>query len=336
MPETDLKQIAKRLIGVEGNVSIEPIAGGGNNKIYLVTAGGGKYILKHYFRHKDDRRSRLESEFLFTSFAWNHEIRHVAEPVAHDKASSVGIYKFVEGGKFKPGDLGEEEIGQALSFFKELNRYRSDAVGLPNASEACFSIEDHVRLVDYRVDRLKAIEIIGDIDREALNFVNNELAGRWQIVRKEILSRADHNKISITERISSEDTVISPSDFGFHNAIIGSDGVIRFIDFEYAGWDDPAKTVGDFFSQVAVPVPMTYFEKFVETVSSCVYNAEKTGFRIRLLLPLYRIKWCCIVLNHFLPVDRERKYFADEDAMGKKYGQLAKARTLLNSLREGE
>lgn len=330
----DLKETAARLIGVEENVSIEPIAGGGNNKIYLVSVGGGKYILKHYFRHKDDKRNRLESEFLFTSFAWNHGIRHVAEPIAQDKASSVCIFRFVEGGRYKPGDIDKKEIEQALSFFRELNRYKTspDAGTLPNASEACFSIEGHIRLVDSRIDRLKEIEVGDDIDKDALEFVNGELAGRWLIVRKGILSRAGHNKISITERISSEDTVISPSDFGFHNAIVGDDGIIRFIDFEYAGWDDPAKTVGDFFSQVAVPVPMEYFEKFIETVSGCVYNAEQTVTRIRLLLPLYRIKWCCIVLNHFLRIDRERKVFAVHDAMEKKHEQLDKANRLLSSI----
>ena len=39
--------------------------------------------------------------------------------------------------------------------------------------------------------------------------------------------------------------VLSPSDFGFHNALRRPDGTIVFVDFEYFGWDDPAKMMAD-------------------------------------------------------------------------------------------
>ena len=38
---------------------------------------------------------------------------------------------------------------------------------------------------------------------------------------------------------------LSPSDFGLHNAMRDEDGRLRFIDFEYFGWDDPVKLVSD-------------------------------------------------------------------------------------------
>lgn len=337
MLERDLKEIALRLIpgvGADNNIIVEPVAGGGNNRIFKIVTPGGNYVLKYYFRHKDDKRDRLESEYLFTSFAWNHGIRCVAEPIAKDQASSVGIYRFIEGHKCRPRDIGDKEMGQALNFIREINMHKSapDAAYLPCAAEACFSIEDHLKLVDYRIGRLKAIEVGDGTDEEALRFVNTDLASIWFALRESIVSKADLRGISVTEKILPGDSVLSPSDFGFHNAIVGSDGVIRFLDFEYAGWDDPAKTVGDFFSQVAVPVPMTYFDKFVETILGSVYNAEKTRSRIRLLLPLYQVKWCCIVLNHFLRVDRERKIFAVQDAMEKKHEQLDKAKRLLCSI----
>ena len=43
-----------------------------------------------------------------------------------------------------------------------------------------------------------------------------------------------------------EDLQISPSDFGFHNALRTNTGPV-FFDFEFSGWDDPAKTIIDFF-----------------------------------------------------------------------------------------
>ena len=54
--------------------------------------------------------------------------------------------------------------------------------------------------------------------------------------------------------LDQQDRCLSPSDFGFHNALAQGE-TVRFIDFEYAGWDDPAKTVCDFFHHPGVPVP---------------------------------------------------------------------------------
>ena len=56
---------------------------------------------------------------------------------------------------------------------------------------------------------------------------------------------------------------MSPSDFGFHNALATPGGRLVFIDFEYAGWDDPAKLANDFFCQPAVPVDARFYDDFV-------------------------------------------------------------------------
>jgi hypothetical protein len=46
--------------------------------------------------------------------------------------------------------------------------------------------------------------------------------------------------------LAEEMRTLSPSDFGFHNAIRKTDGTLCFIDFEYFGWDDPVKLTADF------------------------------------------------------------------------------------------
>ena len=96
--------------------------------------------------------------------------------------------------------------------------------------------------------------------------------------------------------------VVSPSDFGFHNCLV-TDAGLRFIDFEYAGWDDPAKMACDFFYQPEVPVPQPFLPGFIERVEAVV----------RLLLPVYGVKWCCIMLNEFLPMGDTRRAFARAD-----------------------
>lgn len=341
LTETELKGLATGLIpdaGEKSGVDIERISGSGNNRSYKISTGAGKYLLKHYFRHKNDQRDRLKAEFDFSSFAWCHGVRTIAEPVAKDDDLSVGIYGFIEGRKFGPGDIGGKEVGQAADFFCRINSDRLGArdAGLPDASEACFSIEEHIGVIDGRLARLKGIIVADDADREAQRFINNNLSGVWESVKERVLAGAGDYGIPLGGKISAEESVLSPSDFGFHNAIMGANGAVSFIDFEYAGWDDPAKMVGDFFSQVAVPVPMDYFASFVDSILGCLAGREKALARIRLLLPLYRIKWCCIVLNHFLPVDKERKRFAAGDGTCRKQEQLEKAKKVLDSLNPDE
>jgi hypothetical protein len=126
--------------------------------------------------------------------------------------------------------------------------------------------------------------------------------------------------------------VLSPSDFGFHNCLATASG-LRFIDFEYAGWDDPAKTVCDFFCQPAVPVPGEHFERFLAAVISATGDAGIRG-RVALLLPVYELKWCCIMLNEFLPVGDDRRSFAraDESHDMRHLKQLQKVEAALTRL----
>jgi hypothetical protein len=107
--------------------------------------------------------------------------------------------------------------------------------------------------------------------------------------------------------------------------------MVTFLDFEYAGWDDPAKMVSDFFSQLAVPVPFEHFERFLAAALAFSPNAEMLAVRTRILLPVFRMKWCCIVMNDFLPDTLRRRRFADpaSDEAKRKREQLDKAQQLL-------
>jgi hypothetical protein len=57
--------------------------------------------------------------------------------------------------------------------------------------------------------------------------------------------------------------------------------------------------------------------------------------RIGLLRPVFRMKWCCIVLNEFLPAAARRRTFAVGDAAGvaadRKAAQLDKAEAVLDA-----
>ena len=128
---------------------------------------------------------------------------------------------------------------------------------------------------------------------------------------------------------------LSPSDFGFHNALVGPDGRLVFLDFEYAGWDDPAKLIADFFCQPAVPAPLGECDRFVRTIGGELHDDGACARRLAVLWPVYQIKWVCIILNEFLPIGGARRRFARSgaEAAERKTMQLHKARHRLDALR---
>ena len=77
----------------------------------------------------------------------------------------------------------------------------------------------------------------------------------WRALRAGALAALGRTPPAWAGPLGEADRVVSPSDFGFHNALRTEDGRLAFLDFEYAGWDDPAKLVCDFELQPAVPAP---------------------------------------------------------------------------------
>lgn len=300
---------------------------GGNSRVYFVTLAGKKVVAKQYFRHSADPRDRLQAEWDFLEYAAGAGIRCVPKPLARDAARGIGVFEYIAGRPLVRGDVTSARVAEAAAFFLLVNRHRNSAKLLGPASEACFSIAEHIAMVDGRVSRLAAIPDSTEEDRAAREFVRS-LDARWRELRERILAATREPAAPVEERC------VSPSDFGFHNALLRENGELCFLDFEYAGWDDPAKTAGDFFAHPGLPVPREHFDAFLKTAMSFSSHAAALEARARLLEPVFRLKWCCIVLNEFVPEAAQRRRFATPgaDAATVKRRQLDKARGLLASV----
>jgi hypothetical protein len=219
---------------------------------------------------------------------------------------------------------------QAAHFIHDLNSGAREgaASSLATASEGGFSTRQHLSLIDSRMQKLIEFPVISEIDRNARLFVT-ELEGYWSRLKHKISDEG----ADIDSELKRFDRCISPSDFGFHNALIKDSGEICFIDFEYAGWDDPAKMAGDFFSQPAIPVPLGFFDAFLNQALSFSPNKLALIERARRLLPVFQVKWCCIMLNEFLPEAAKRRQFANptQDPQQNKHMQLQKAQTFFKT-----
>jgi hypothetical protein len=318
-----LQPLADRA-GVGAVHDVVPLAGGANNRVSRLDADAGSFLLKSYFRHPDDPRDRLGAEFGFAQFAWERGVRGLPQPMACEPAAGLGLFEFVRGDKLDAAT--NSDVEQAIAFFRSVNRFRknAEAAKLPRASESCLSLNDHFYTVSRRVERLTGVE-------ELAEFANGNLLPIWERVQSAARSTAALNCLPTDHPLPFGERCLSPSDFGFHNAIRAADGRLRFFDFEYAGWDDPAKTICDFFCQPAIPAPAEMFERFAWAVAAEFPSAAIHLARASLLLPVYRVKWVCIMLNEFLPVGGRRRAFSGtvEELAERKTLQLAKAKASL-------
>ncbi len=306
--------------------AVEALTGGGNNRVFRVVMPDDRtLVLKKYFWDPEDTRDRLDHEFSFVAFAWSSGLRCIPQPIARHDQLHLALYEHIDGRKPATNKIDENAIRQALQFVVELNRHRDqlDAQLLKPASESCFTMHQHISRIEGRIARLR--EHVKE--PQALALLHNRIDPAWRRIHAHLKERHDAEAPVVR--------CLSPSDFGYHNVLIKPDGRMIFLDFEYAGWDDPAKLTGDFFSQVAIPVPLKLIPLFVDALAAIFSDPAATRRRMLDLLPLYRIKWCCIVLNEFIPSEHRRRAFAKGcDAASMQAAQLAKANLLLDSLPE--
>ncbi len=339
MIDKDLTDLIDRMLNGSGLISniraAEGMNGGKNNRLYKLTLQDGKkYVLKRYFKHINDPRNRQKTESLFYEYAEKIKIINISKLIYADSMANASLFEYVDGIKISPSLVSKEDIQMAIEFVNNLNfsLHKFESKNLPIASEACFSINDHLELINSRVTRL--YEIKNQYSNEILTKIIEEILTCWKKIRQDIVLKVNAEGLNIYSQLLFDDKCISPSDFGFHNAIKKADGSVIFIDFEYAGWDDPAKLVGDFFAQIEVPIPENYVHVFIDSVASNYSNQKEFKFRANLLMPAYQIKWCCIALNFLIPENLERRIFSNASISANDYlhGQLQKAKLILGKL----
>jgi hypothetical protein len=340
-PETMLQELSRKMLpflqqhGFSGKIELSILRGGANNRVFLVQDAQHRAVLKYYFQNANDPRDRFCAERAFYEFVRFNGIHRVPEPLAWDAGLRVGLFTFVAGRRLKPNEVDGGRVKRAAEFVAELNRFRQSALvqNIPLGSEACFSIAEHLTCIERRVSRMQAIVTQTETERAAAALVRDQLEPAWRQIRKSIRDRASDKsgwKFDVT--LDESERCLSPSDFGFHNAFLAADDQLCFFDFEYAGWDDPAKLICDFFCQPELPVATEHWDLFASTLAESL-GADKTlGARARLLFAAYQIKWCCIMLNDFVRVDGARRNFAVGVSEERKAAQVERARQSLQQL----
>lgn len=285
-------------VGDRGYSRTERVSGGRNNRIYKVSGTAATAALKVYYRGADDRRDRFAAEKAFYELAAE---RGAASPrlLDADEELGVSLLTWIEGGPIALADA--EGVGAAAEFLAGINEPSPAQRAIRSeASEACFSVTEHCALLEKRLTR---ITDASDGLPALQDFLGSTLIPFAAVVRQRLETSGDADFATTGWR-----RILSPGDFGLHNALRDRGGRTVFFDFEYSGWDDPVKTVADVFLQPEKPVDWKLLPNFCAQLESWSGLEE----RVRVWLPFFAAKWAVILLGPVSKDAAQRRRFAGE------------------------
>lgn len=281
--------------GFGASARVELLGGGNRHRVMAVEQDGRRAVLKLY-EEPSGGRDAMAQELAFHGFVLQHFPDSVPALIASNRSLRAGLFGWLDGTKLSAAEADRGAIEKMADFLVALNhpdiRREADAAGLPLASDAGFSLASHTSCALARLQALAGLPADGDAT----------VAEMQAFVRDQLLPALQASRAGETEPAMR---ALSPSDFGFHNMLVGPDGRFRFLDFEHAGWDDPAKLAADFLLQPEGVLGEARGAAFVEALERSGEFGDRLAERVQALLPVQKVKWTAIILNvyHFPHTD---------------------------------
>ena len=309
--------------GLSPERGVKAVSGGGNSPVYKgFTISENDFAIKIY--PPDSAHDRLRSEFDGLSLIHTFCTLNTPEPLSVNRSLEVAAFRWVEGKLIKNPE--STDIDQAVELLSSLQQYRhqNEFETFPFASAACLSGRQIEQQLKLRVDRLLA-----ENNERLKNFLNKEFESFVKTMLERAIALWPNQGFDM--EITRNQQILSPSDFGFHNALKNVNGSIVFIDFEYFGWDDPVKLLCDFAFHPGMELSVA-MKKYWFKATLKLYGEELLP-RLHSSWPLYGLCWVLIILNEFRSDIWDRRRAADPSLENSRKDvqllQLKRARQLI-------
>jgi hypothetical protein len=333
----DVAEMLTRRLGRRPGV-IDLLRGGRNNRIYRVLFEDGETaVMKLALRPTKEGLSRTWVEFHALELLRRHDVTAIPAPLHLCAEEEWALYTCIAGAPAGSGPADSLQVDECVNFLRDLDqlaRYE-DFVAFPCASEACLTMPEYEHSVENRFRVLRASEQADAIGAEMRDFLQERFQPAWERVK--VLNQAEMGS-AFEASLSRDERTLSPSDFGLHNAIRTPEGTLVFLDFEYFGWDDPAKTISDFLLHPAMTLDEPLKRRFLEAMMGAYERHERLRLRLPVVFRCLALKWCLIVLNEFLADGLEMRRFSGDarvrDAILET--QLQKARMMLDTFEDAK
>ena len=278
--------------------SLIQLNGGINNRVYRCGAGVESYVIKGYEPAESGKRDRMKSEVDFLGYAAIVAPHFVPKLHFSDWDRRCVVLEHLNGNNYADGSAPTAtDLEAAVTFFGLLNAKSELAPKLVemDAAEGFLSLRGHLANIRDRINSM-CVDHLPKVYQNAAQALLLRIKEAGEVIAKNtealISSGVLYDGIDACERC------VSPSDFGFHNAIRTTTGV-KFFDFEFAGWDDPAKAAVDFVLQPRVPVRVM---KSPLLMAMAQHGFEVNKHRLEALGLILRLKWTAIILAILQPM----------------------------------
>jgi len=298
----------------------------GNSGISKISFTNGRVAaLKIYPGNR--MADRLCNEYQAVKLIRTLGYKNVPEPLGHHLSLGVGVYEWIPGARRREAD--EHAVEKVLEFLYFLSRQnvRAKFSTFSSASASVFSGQQLVEQIKERISEFECDGVVYGVQ----HFVRNSIAPVFQDTF--LYARKNWSETSFTKKLDPENRVLSPSDLGAHNWLHGETDDIYFLDFEYFGWDDPAKLICDFLLHPGMELNNSSRLAWIHGVNG-LYGRSVLR-RAEAMYGVLGVALCLIVLNQFRkPVAGLSSGKTEMVASGceKLDVQLTKARRILDNV----
>ena len=271
------------------NYKTSKLLGGINNPTYLLKNESTRFVLKKITTDPTPIFDRYLAEKQFLHLA--NTIGDINTPKLIDfyDADRILILEYL--GPDENIDIikiDEQKINECIKFIQKINSKTelSKEIVQQRAADCYLDLNGHIENINSRILSFDVNHLSDEYKFNAskLLFLLNK---KWKILKEDTLKFIDINPDK--NKIDKSFLIISPSDFGFHNVIIRR-RTNYFIDFEFSGWDDPAKLYCDFILQPKIPIPRCFHALLKKELMNKKYLI-KYNDRIDILYKLLEFKW---------------------------------------------
>jgi hypothetical protein len=239
----------------------------------------------------------MQAEVEFLRFAGELAQKFVPQLIAVDWKRRCVLLEHLPGETYREGYVPTAaDLELACEFVRRINgdREKAEKFITMNAAEGYIRLTEHLENVSERIKDMSVSHLPSYYQKQAEKLIE-KVQSRIKLMADQTMKRIQSGELN--DAVDRTHLCISPSDFGFHNAI-RNECSIKFFDFEFSGWDDPSKLIADFVLQPRVPIenlPNQLVSIFQPDVAKVISERCST------LGPILRIKWLCIILSVLNP-----------------------------------
>lgn len=304
-----LRAVLQRFLsrnGIPADVSLESVSVRGGRCLVFFHYHGLDYALKCFDPGKSSLRPTFEREKHFYRLLNSLNTHQTPVLIAcGGEEEGTLLLSRISGRGFREREIDQKAVQQAADFLVSVNQVNDPETvrSTPMALGSCCSISDHLNAGAELVAQTQQCRKHADVP--TLAFLNDELEPVWQKVLGAVLGKFQTANIDVRQSLPQERRILSPGNFGFHNALLTPEKDICFVDFAQSGWEDPARLINQFFCFGSLPPKIDHWDAVIRALQRLRFLDPEFAVRAKILLPVYQVIRACMLVLKCFPTNAE-------------------------------